>query len=502
MNRNERTVFMTENYIDQFLHSTLPDLKIAVIGDVMVDRYIFGSVDRISPEAPVPVNKVERISSTLGGAANVASNLANLDCHVYMAGLVGEDEYAGVFASLLQDAGIDDSGIIRRAGHATTTKLRVLGSRQQMLRLDFEEITPLQCDEEEQLIHWLQQRIAAGLDGIILSDYGKGVLTDTLAAAVISLSRKAAIPLLVDPKGTDWTKYNGATFVTPNMKEISDCLGHTVANESAAVVDAATALHEQYDFDNVMVTRSEKGITLISKEGKVWNNPATAQDVFDVSGAGDTVAAAFLAAIAGHLSIRTSLQVANSAAGIVVAKVGTYPVHRQELLQLWQLLQPTHWTPYQPLTWAESAAKIRQWQKKGETVVFTNGCFDIVHRGHVLYLQQAARLGKHLVIGLNSDDSVRRLKGDARPLVNQEDRAILLSALSCVDEVVIFDEDTPRELLAVLQPDILVKGGDYRKEDVIGRESVKRVEIIDFEEGYSTTGLVQKIVDLAKKGKI
>ena len=205
-------------------------------------------------------------------------------------------------------------------------------------------------------------------------------------------------------------------------------------------------------------------------------------------------------AIAGHLSIRTSLQLANAAAGIVVRKVGTYPVHRSELIQLWTQWQPPRWSPYTALDWDQTARKIRSWQERGETVVFTNGCFDILHRGHVLYLQQAAMLGQHLIVGLNSDDSVRRLKGPARPLVRQEDRAVLLNALGCVDDVVIFNEDTPHDLLSVLRPDILVKGGDYRAEDVVGREFVKRVEIISFEEGYSTTGLVNKIVDLVKKG--
>ncbi|KMO85932.1 ADP-heptose synthase [Megasphaera cerevisiae DSM 20462] len=493
---------MTENYIDRFLNDILPILRIAVIGDVMVDRYVFGRVERISPEAPVPVNKVDHISSVLGGAANVASNLAHLDCQVYLAGLVGDDDNAALLLRLLQEAHIDGTGLIARKGHATTTKMRILGARQQMVRLDFEESTAFSVPEEERLAAWLEQRIADGLDGIILSDYKKGVLTDTVSRQVIEAARRAGVPVLVDPKGSDWTKYNGADFVTPNIKELSDCAGYTIANEGSAVVAAARSLHEMYDFGHLMVTRSEKGITVIGRDGKVWNNPATAQEVFDVSGAGDTVAAAFLSAIAGHLSIRMGLQIANAAAGIVVAKVGTYPIHRSELLNLWNEWQPNRWTPYKALTWEETASKIREWQKKGETVVFTNGCFDILHRGHVLYLQQAAMLGQHLVVGLNGDDSVRRLKGETRPLVKQEDRAVLLSALACVDEVVVFSEDTPKELLEVLHPDILVKGGDYKADEVIGRESVKRVEIISFEEGYSTTGLVQKIADLVKKGQL
>ena len=335
--------------------------------------------------------------------------------------------------------------------------------------------------ETAELATWLDGCISAGLDGIILSDYKKGVLTEKVASQIIETAKAAHIPVLVDPKGKDWTKYEGADFVTPNMKELSECIGRDVANEGAAVVAAATELLSQYDFKNLMVTRSEKGITVINKDGKVWNNPATAQEVFDVSGAGDTVAAAFLSAIAGHLSIRTGLQIANAAAGIVVRKVGTYPIHRSEMIKLWSEWQPPRWAPYRPLDWDQTAAKIRQWQEKGETVVFTNGCFDILHRGHVLYLQQAAMLGDHLIVGLNSDASVKRLKGETRPLVRQEDRAVIMSALGCVDEVVIFDEDTPHELLSVLKPDILVKGGDYKADEVVGREFVKRVEIISFE---------------------
>ena len=216
---------MTENYIDHFLNHVLPELRIAVIGDIMVDRYVFGKVERISPEAPVPVNKVDHMTSVLGGAANVASNLANLDCHVFLAGLIGDDENAVLLHQLLEDAHIDGSGLVVRQDHATTTKMRILGARQQMVRLDFEEVTPLAVTEEEQLMKWLYNCVAAGLDGIILSDYKKGVLTDSLAQSIIREANRAGILVLVDPKGSDWTKYNGADFVTPNMKELSDCLG-------------------------------------------------------------------------------------------------------------------------------------------------------------------------------------------------------------------------------------------------------------------------------------
>lgn len=493
---------MMGTVINNFLTKSLPSLHIAVIGDVMVDRYIYGKVERISPEAPVPVNKVERMQSTLGGAANVASNLANLNCQVYLGGLVGDDEHQATLLDLLGQEQIDAAGLIIRPGHITTTKLRILGARQQMIRVDFEEITPVDEAEVERLTAWLAELRKNRLDGIVLSDYGKGLVTPELSQAVIQLANDWQIPILVDPKGNDWTKYYGATFVTPNLKELSECIGQALPNEDEPIVSVALILCERYGLTNLAVTRSEKGISMVNHAGKVWHSPAAAQDVFDVSGAGDTVAAMLIASAAGGLSIRMGMQAANQAAGVVVAKVGTYPIHRTELVELWQKLHELRWKPYEPLTVKTMAHKIRRWQDKGETVVFTNGCFDILHRGHIVYLQQAAMLGDHLVVGINSDDSVRRLKGAMRPLVGEQDRAMLLSALSCIDDVVLFSEDTPKKLLEQLRPDVLVKGGDYRKEEVIGKESVKRVEILPFEAGYSTTNIVEKIADLVKENAL
>ena len=371
-----------------------------------------------------------------------------------------------------------------------------------MMRLDFEEIVLADDAEKKLVIEWIEQLAQKRLDGIILSDYGKGMITAGVAQAVIQYGKKKGIPVLVDPKGADWSKYTGASFITPNVKELCECVGKPIPNETAPIVQEGEVVRAKYDVETLVITRSEKGISAVQADGKSWYNPATAQEVFDVSGAGDTVAAMIIAAYAGGLSMRSVLQAANYAASIGVAKVGTYAVHRQELIDLWLKLKDRKWRPYESLSWEKMKQQIQTWREKGETVVFTNGCFDILHRGHVLYLQQAAALGDHLIVGLNSDASVRRLKGETRPLVKEEDRAVLLSALSCVSDVVIFDQDTPYELLALLQPDILVKGGDYRAEDVIGREFAGRVEIIPFEEGYSTTNIVKKIVGLAKENKI
>ena len=449
---------MINTTINQFLTKQLPNLKIAVVGDVMVDRYVFGDVSRISPEAPVPVNRVSKMKEVLGGAGNVASNLSNLDCNVYLGALAGNDDHG----RLLQ--------------HLTN-------------------------QEEQQLSVWLENLCKAGIDGIVVSDYGKGVCTPTLLKTIFSLAKKYGVQTIVDPKGADWSKYNGATCITPNVKELGECVGRKLENDDATIVEAAKSVLATVDLDYIVATRSAKGITVIAKDGRTWHNPATQQEVFDVSGAGDTVVSMMMTCLASGLSMRLALHIANGAAGIVVSKVGTYPIHRSELLDLWHSYK--HSIQSKPLyTKEEMKELVSQWQSKGETVVFTNGCFDILHRGHITYLQEAAQLGDHLIIGLNSDSSVQRLKGKTRPIVSEEDRAALLSALRCIDGVVLFEENTPAELLAYLRPNTLVKGGDYKIEDIIGRESVDNVEVLSFKEGYSTSDIVGKIATMAKEGKL
>lgn len=492
---------MITKTVNEFLTNSLPNLKIAVIGDVMVDRYVFGDVSRISPEAPVPVNRVSSVKEVLGGAGNVASNLANLDCHVYLGAVAGVDDHGRVLDKLLIADGIDTSGLIYDNNRSTITKMRILGDRQQMMRLDFETITPITTDEEERLISWLDGLCQQRLQGIVISDYGKGVCTPTLLQEVFRLAHTYNVQTIVDPKGADWSKYDGATCITPNVKELGESLGRVIPNEDASVIEAAKEVLGKLNIQYIIGTRSAKGITVVAKDGRTWHNPATQQDVFDVSGAGDTVVAMMISCLASGLSMRLALHIANGAAGIVVSKVGTYPIHRQELIDLWQSVRQL--TASSPLyTKEEMKALIDKWQSMDETVVFTNGCFDILHRGHITYLQEAAQLGRHLIIGLNSDASVRRLKGEIRPIVSEDDRAALLSALQCVDGVVLFEEDTPAELLAYLRPNILVKGGDYKKEEIIGRESVDEVAVLSFKEGYSTSDIVKKIAIMSKEGKL
>ena len=492
---------MNSQSVIELLTEKITHLRIAVIGDVMLDRYAYGEVRRISPEAPVPVTRVKRLTSVLGGAGNVAANLAGLGVQVYVAGMTGEDDHRRVLEKKLRELGVDYSGLIASPKRSTITKMRIIGARQQMLRLDFEEPGDLLPDEEQALLQWLRKHLDEGLDGIVLSDYAKGTCSDRFCQMVITQARAAHVPVLVDPKGSDWAKYRGCDLITPNVKEMCEAAGKVVPNVTPALVELAQQARETFDIRYVVVTRSEKGVTLGGKDD-VITKAATAQEVFDVSGAGDTVASVLLAAISGKLSLADALELSNKAAGIVVSKVGTYPVHKEELLR--EILadsQPESFD-YRPMTWDEMARLTRTWQQAGETVVFTNGCFDILHAGHVQYLQQAAQLGNHLIIGVNTDDSVRRLKGQTRPFNHETDRARLLASLRDVDAVALFGEDTPTELIKKIRPDILVKGGDYKKEEVAGREYARTVEILPFKEGYSTTGLVEKIVTLVKEGKL
>lgn len=476
---------------DAFLKSGITQRKVAVLGDIMADRYVFGEVSRISPEAPVPVNLVKSERSVLGGAANTAANLAALGCHVAISGMRGNDENGAILQRLFEEASIDDSGVLLTGRCRTITKMRILGARQQMMRLDFETVNPLTEAEEDQALAHLAVLHQKGLDAIVLSDYGKGFITAGLARKVIEKGHEWKTPVLVDPKGSDWTKYSGAYGITPNLKELSECLGESIPNEDEAVAAAGRAVRERFGLKYLFVTRSEKGITAVSEEA-VLHCPAAAQDVFDVSGAGDTVMAVMAAAAAADLPMETVLRLANTAAGIAVSRVGTYPVKREEVLAAWEEKRTRH-TDGEPWTWEEAERTIRAWQERGDVVVFTNGCFDLLHRGHVTYLQEAASLGDHLVIGVNTDASVKRLKGESRPVVGEKDRAFLLSALSCVDGVVLFGEDTPEELLSHLKPDILVKGGDYRAGEVAGRQYAGEVKILPFVDGYSTTKMIQKI---------
>lgn len=475
--------------IDDFFSGTMENFHVAVIGDLILDEYLIGEVTRISPEAAVPVNLITSRKYVPGGAANTAANLSGLGVNVHIAGVCGRDANGSVLQSLLKALPLDISGVYLCDDVETTTKIRVQSGSQQMIRLDFEKFHPMEDEISDKIIRWLSDLYQHHLDAIVLSDYAKGVVTPALSQKVIHWGKEKGIPVIIDPKGNDWEKYRGAYGVTPNVKELVDAIGHPVSNKDEAVEKAGALLREKYDIDTLFVTRSEKGLSAISKDGALHKESVT-KEVFDVSGAGDTVVAVLTTAIVMGIDIMDALTLANTAAGVAISKSGTYRVKKEEI---WAAISAKSYQIKKVCTKEEAKMMRDKWGRQGDVVVFTNGCFDLLHRGHLIYLEQAAQLGDHLIVGLNSDRSVRALKGKTRPVNTEEERAFMLMALPYVDEVVIFDEDTPKELLSDLRPDILVKGGDYKVEDIIGREYVKEVRTLPFVEGYSTTKMIEKI---------
>ncbi|HEY5382382.1 MAG TPA: bifunctional D-glycero-beta-D-manno-heptose-7-phosphate kinase/D-glycero-beta-D-manno-heptose 1-phosphate adenylyltransferase HldE [Acidobacteriaceae bacterium] len=467
-------------------------VKVLVVGDLMLDRYILGEVDRISPEAPVPVLRHAHRYERPGGAANVAMNLAGLGCQAFLAGFWGEDAEKRELAALLDAADIDTAGVVTST-LPTISKTRIVGRRQQLLRLDIESLEAHSTQDLESL----QARVLAlvsKVHAIILSDYAKGALTNELCASVIAAARRANVPIFADPKTPDFSKYTGATMVCPNLHELSAATGIAI-HELDALLAAGELQRQEHDLQYLTATMSERGIRVLSATGS-FHSPARAREVFDVSGAGDTVIATIAAAMAAGLKVETAVDLANLAAGIVVGKVGTVPIAHHELITA--LTPSTKLNADEKLLDRESlAARIADWRAAGETIVFTNGCFDLLHVGHVTLLEECRRFGSKLVLGLNSDASVCRLKGPTRPVVGERERARVMAALAAVDAVVLFDEDTPLELIRVLKPDVLVKGGDYTVDTVVGHEEVLagggRVEIVATVEGFSTTNLVQKL---------
>ncbi|MDF9406794.1 bifunctional D-glycero-beta-D-manno-heptose-7-phosphate kinase/D-glycero-beta-D-manno-heptose 1-phosphate adenylyltransferase HldE [Pelotomaculum isophthalicicum JI] len=478
--------------VTTFLSEEIQEYKVLVLGDVMLDKYYFGEVSRISPEAPVPITRVLEERASLGGAANVAHNLSLLGCRVLLGGIAGDDENGRYLIHLLDERGIDCRGLVF-SSRLTTTKLRVFGAHQQVVRLDFEETGQLDNEVEQKLIEWIDAAMASGVHALVISDYAKGVCTIGLCQYVVGECSKRGVPVLVDPKGTDWDKYRGATFITPNLKELGEAVSQSLANDDKAVERCAVLARGRYGLKNIVVTRSEKGLSLVNSK-EVMHILTRAQEVYDVSGAGDTVAAVLIAAAAGGLDPVDAAHLANLAAGVAVSKIGTYAVSRAELMNAVQQACSVSGLSSKIAGFSEAVNLVEGWRKKGQKIVFTNGCFDILHAGHVIYLEKAKKLGDRLVVGLNTDDSVQRIKGFARPVNSEMDRARLLAALECVDCIVLFNEDTPSELVCAMRPDILVKGGDYQVEEVVGREYAGKVEIVPFEDGYSTSKIIENII--------
>ncbi|MGE4578843.1 MAG: bifunctional D-glycero-beta-D-manno-heptose-7-phosphate kinase/D-glycero-beta-D-manno-heptose 1-phosphate adenylyltransferase HldE [Desulfuromonadales bacterium] len=484
---------MNYGEVEKLLES-FENLSILVVGDLMLDEYLWGRSDRISPEAPVPIVNITGEDLRLGGAGNVANNLLSLGCRVRVASVLGEDADGRRLQELLQARRIEVDGLVWDSGRTTSRKSRILASNQQMLRIDREVCTPISAADEERLLAKVRQMLP-DVQGILLSDYLKGVLTEKVVQEIIALGRAAALPVVIDPKGTDYRKYRGATLLTPNRKETQLASGIPMVDESS-LRRAGRQLFDELELEALVVTRSEEGMTLFLPNGQEEHFPTLAREVFDVSGAGDTVLASLGACLAAGVSVNQAARLSNLAAGIVVGKVGTSTVSPEEILE-----ELSHQHKDSDLKIRSSASVKRLLEserQKGRTIVFTNGCFDLLHVGHVKYLQKARRLGDLLVLGLNSDASIRRLKGPKRPLIDQDERAHILAALDCIDYVVIFDEDTPLELIREVRPHILVKGGDYQADQVVGKDVVEsyggRVELITFVDGKSTTNIVEKIL--------
>jgi D-beta-D-heptose 7-phosphate kinase/D-beta-D-heptose 1-phosphate adenosyltransferase len=468
----------------------LASVRVLVVGDIMLDRFVHGDVRRISPEAPVPVLRVAQQSDVPGGAGNVARNVAALGATAILVAVVGDDaEGAGLIDLVGSTRGIEPHLVVA-PGQPTSLKTRYMAGGQQMLRADRETTAPIDDALATAVLDRAEAALAA-CDAVVLSDYAKGVLGADLTARLLAAAARASRPVVVDPKATDLSRYRGAAVLTPNRGELAKSAGHALDGDDA-VVDAARVALRQIGGRAVLVTRGAEGMTLVTAEDAV-HLPARSREVFDVAGAGDTVIAAFAAALGAGSDLVAAARLANAAAGIVVGKIGTAVVHPDELRHA---LDAADAAKVVGLDAARD--RVALWRRRGERVVFTNGCFDLLHPGHVSLLDQARAAGDRLVVGLNADASVTRLKGAGRPVQGEEARARVLASLTAVDLVVIFAEDTPLALLEALRPDVLVKGADYRRDQVVGADQVEswggRVVLADIMPGHSTTATIARLV--------
>lgn len=464
-------------------------VKVLVVGDLMMDHYIWGNCDRISPEAPVQVVKIESETSRLGGAGNVVANLNSLGANVSMASVLGDDEVGNKIVSMLESLGVDTKLIIRQKDRQSSIKSRVMAIHQQVVRIDKESVADI--DFADEFIMKISEKIDE-FDIVLLSDYGKGVLSSYVCREIINLCNNHNKMVLIDPKGNDYSKYKNATLLTPNRKEASEAIGSKIDSEDS-LKNAIKQIKDRLNLKYGLITLSEAGIALLDDEFCIF--PALAKEVFDVTGAGDTVLATLGYMLAGGADIKKAIQTANLAAAVVVAKVGSATASFSEIEEL---LRERANSGFERKIKTDNELVELLSRRGDKKLVFTNGCFDILHPGHVKYLSKARDFGDILVVGLNSDESVRRLKGENRPINTQLDRACMLSALGFVDYVVIFNDDTPLNLIKLIKPDILVKGADYTGKNVVGSDIVKDVRLVEFEDGKSTTNIIQRVIDANK----
>ncbi|MDE9563655.1 bifunctional D-glycero-beta-D-manno-heptose-7-phosphate kinase/D-glycero-beta-D-manno-heptose 1-phosphate adenylyltransferase HldE [Xenorhabdus bovienii] len=468
---------------------TLPDFHragVLVVGDVMLDRYWYGPTSRISPEAPVPVVKVDTIEERPGGAANVAMNIASLGANAHLIGLTGIDDAARALNEKLSSVKVQ-CNFVAVPTHPTITKLRVLSRNQQLIRLDFEE--GFQNVDAQPMLEKIQQSLPH-VGALVLSDYAKGALSQI--QTMIKLANEAHVPVLIDPKGSDFERYRGATLLTPNMSEFEAVVGH--CKDDDELVEKGTKLVQDLELKALLITRSERGMSLLRVGQPPLHLPTQAQEVFDVTGAGDTVIGVLATALAAGKPLNEACYLANAAAGVVVGKLGTSTVSPVELENA---VRGRAETGFGVMSEAQLKAVVSQARQRGERIVMTNGCFDILHAGHVSYLSNARKLGDRLIVAVNSDASTKRLKGETRPVNPLDQRMIVLSALESVDWVVAFEEDTPQRLIASVLPDTLVKGGDYTPEEIAGSQEVwaagGEVMVLNFEDGISTSNIIKAI---------
>ena len=462
--------------------------KILVIGDLMIDHYLWGKCERISPEAPVQIVNIDKESSVLGGAGNVINNLRALGSRVDVLSVVGDDYVANELKALLENIKVQSNMLIIKKNRKTSKKSRLIASQQQVLRYDNESIEDISSASEKEIINKLSANIS-NYDVVILSDYGKGVLTTKLTQEIISISNKNKVKVFVDPKGKDYSKYKGAYTLTPNKKEAIEA-SNILINDNESLEKAIKKLKEECELEVSLITLSESGIAIFDDNLRI--KPTVAREVYDVTGAGDTVIASIAFAIANHMKIDDAIQFANLAAGVVVGKIGSATASLDEIYEYESSLNKSNSSSHIK-SFEEIEILAKKLHNKGKKIIFTNGCFDILHAGHVKYLEEAKSYGDILILGLNADSSVRKLKGPTRPINNQDDRAYILASLESVDYVVIFEEETPYELIKLIQPHVLVKGGDYEGKEIVGQDIAQELRLVQFVDGKSTSKIIQRI---------
>ena len=467
--------------------------NILVIGDLMIDHYLWGSCDRISPEAPVQVVNVKKESSVLGGAGNVINNLVALGSVVDVISVIGNDSVANELKSLLEKIDVPTSNLVVENNRKTSKKSRLIASQQQVLRYDMESIDDINENSHKQIIQTLEKNIDK-YSSIILSDYGKGVLTTNLTKEIIKIANKNNIKVLVDPKGKDYSKYKGSYTLTPNKKEAMEATNIDIKDENS-LIEALKSLKTQCELEVSLITLSEQGIAIFDDELTI--KPTVAREVYDVTGAGDTVIASIAFALGNNLDIKDSIYFANLAAGVVVGKIGSATTTLDEIYEYEYSLHKSNSTSHIK-TFDEIKTLSSKLHNQGKKIVFTNGCFDILHVGHVKYLEVAKSYGDVLILGLNADSSVKKLKGPTRPINTQDDRAYILASLESVDYVVIFEEETPYELIKLIKPHVLVKGGDYEGKEVVGQDIADELKLVQFVDGKSTTNTIKRIQENEK----